>query len=77
MTNSYLNFGQLLDKLKNAEIKNKPWLYEKTKKALFLVNYGIIYNQICLNGLAPIFTDIYLYIYDNISEIFRYSSRLS
>ena len=57
MAYSKLNFGQLLHKLENAEIKNKIRLYEKTKKRILLTNYVIIVNQIC------IYIYIYIYIY--------------
>ena len=59
-----VNFGQLFDKLENAEIKDKIRLYEKTKKRILLAKYGILFNKICLDvELYPIFTNIYIIIY--------------
>ena len=64
MAYSNLNFGQLLHELENAEIQNKIRLYEKTKKRILLANYGILFDQICLDeGLYPIFTNTKIYLY--------------
>ena len=63
MAYSSLNFGQLLHKLDDVNIKNNIRSYEKIKKRISSAKYGIIYNKICLDeGLYPIFTNIYIYI---------------
>ena len=75
MAYSNLNFGQLLHKLDDVNIKNNIRSYEKIKKRILsalqpnmfrwraLSNFWIC-NQICLDErLYPIFTNIYIYIY--------------
>lgn len=39
------NFGQLLHKLNNVEIKNNIKFCKKIKKQFFLANYGIIFYK--------------------------------
>ena len=64
MSFSHLNFGQLLHELGNVDIKHKIEFYEKIKKRILLTNYGIYFNQLYLNeGIYPILTNIYTYIY--------------
>ena len=64
MSFSQCNFGQLLHELDTVDTKHKIRFYEKIKKRILLTNYGIHFNQLCLNeGLYPIFTNIYVYIY--------------
>ena len=61
MSFSQLNFGQLLHELNNVDTKHKIRFYEKINKRILLTNYGIYFNQLCLNeGLYPIFTNIYI-----------------
>ena len=60
------NFGQLLHELDNVDTKHTIRFYEKIKKRILLTNYGIYFNQLCLNeGLYSIFTNIYIYIQSN------------
>ena len=62
MAYSNLNFGQLLHRIENIDIKNNIRFYEKIKKRILSAKYGILFNQICLDeGLYPIFTNIYIY----------------
>ena len=64
MAYSNLNFGQLLHRIENIDIQNNIRSYEKIKKRILSAPYGILFNQICLDeGLYPIFTNIYIYIY--------------
>ena len=64
MDYSNLNFGQLLHRIENIDIKNNISSYEKIKKRILSAKYVIIFYQICLDeGLYPIFTNIYIYIY--------------
>ena len=64
MAYSNLNFGQLLHRIENTDIKNNIRSYENIKKRILSARYGILFNQICLDeGLYPILTNINIYIY--------------
>ena len=44
----------------NVDTKHKIRFYEKIKKRILLTNYGIHFNQLCLNeGLYTFCTNIY------------------
>ena len=51
MAYSNLNFGQLLHRVENIDIKNNIRSYEKIKKRILSARHGILFNQ------------IYIYIY--------------
>ena len=60
-----LNFGQLLHLLDN-ELKNIIGNFEKQKKHIISAQYGIVFNQTCLNDreeLYPAYSNIYIFIY--------------
>ena len=58
-----LNFGQLLYLL-DDELKNTIRNLEKQKKQIISAQYGILFNQTCLNEeLYPAYSNIYIYIY--------------
>ena len=63
MAYSNLNFGQLLHKLDDVNIKNNIRSYEKIKKRVLSAKYSITFNQISLDKeLYQIFTNIYPYM---------------
>ena len=58
-----LNFGQLLHLLDN-DLENIIRNFKKQKKQIISAQYGILFNQTCLNEeLYPAYTNIYIYIY--------------
>ena len=58
-----LNFGQLLQSGDN-ELKNITRNFEKQKQQIISAQYGILFNQTCLNEeLYPVNANIYIYIY--------------
>ena len=63
MAYSNLNFGQLIHKLDDVNIKNNIRSYEKIKKRVLSAKYSITFNQISLDEeLYQIFTNIYPYM---------------
>ena len=56
-----LNFGQLLHLLDN-ELKNIIRNFEKQKKQIISAQYGILFNQTCLNEELTLPIPIYIYI---------------
>ena len=55
-----LNFGQLLYLL-DDELKNTIRNIEKQKKQIISAQYGILFNQTCLNEeLYPAYSNIYI-----------------
>ena len=48
MAYSNLNFGHLLHRIENIDIKNNIRFYEKIKKRILSAKYGILFNQICI-----------------------------
>ena len=65
MAYSNLNFGELLHKLENTEIKNETRLYEKLKKRIILANYAVLSNNIYIYIYIYIWSHLegYIYIY--------------
>ena len=53
MAYSNHNFGQLLHRIENIDIKNNIRSYKKIKKRILSAKYGILFNQ------------TYIYIYNN------------
>ena len=57
-----LNFGQLLHLLDN-ELKNIIRNFENTPQKIISAQYGIVFNQTCLNEeLYHAYPNIYIYI---------------
>ena len=76
MSFSHLNIGQLLHELDNVDTKHKIRFYGKIKKHILLTNYGIYFNQLCLNELLyQIFTNIKLPDPEAHDEIFSLKYR--
>ena len=58
-----LNFGQILHLLDN-ELKNIIRNFKKQKTQIISAQYGILFNQTCLNEeLYPAYSNIYIYIH--------------
>ena len=73
MNFSILNFSQLLHLLDNEELKNRIKNFEKQKKQIISAQYGILFNQTCLNEeLYPTYYNIYIYIYILILIIIKF-----
>ena len=67
-----MNFGQLLHLLDN-ELKNIIRNFEKQRKQIISAQYGILFNQTCLNEeLQPTYSNIYIIFYIYIYKYYKY-----
>ena len=73
MAYSNLNFGRLLHRIENINIKNNIRSYEKIKKRILSAKYGILFNQIYIYVYIYIYAEYLLRLRSNLTKMSRES----